>query len=124
MSGRRMLTEALSAALPSWQVLSHPMQLDAVRQPAAAVLWTQKRSRAPQMDLTWFQDEITLWILTATDKPSLIEDDLDDLLVQVMTALAAHSAFYWDTAERDVLADTFHGYRLTVQCVWQLEPEE
>lgn len=126
MSGRAQLAEALKVALPTWQIHSHPNELDAIKQPAACVLWTERRTRLMNKGLDWFQDELNLWVLTATDKPSLIEDDLDDLLFQVMAALEPLDAFAWETAEREVLADKFNGYRLTLQCVWQMpaaEPE-
>lgn len=119
-SGRKILAEALKAALPSWQILSHARQLDSVRKPGACVLWTGKRTRYPSLGLGWFTDEVTLWVLTAADKPDVIEDDLDDLLAEVMQALEPLDTFHWDTAERDVLAGTFDGYRLTVICAVHL----
>lgn len=124
MSGRQQLAEALAAALPGWQILSHTRGLDTVRQPGACVLWTEKRTRAPALGLGWFADEITLWVLTAADKPALIEDDLDDLLMQVMQALEPLDQFHWAEASRDVLADTFDGYQLTITCIWQAQPDE
>ena len=126
MSGRKLLAEALAAALPAWQVLSHTGQLDTVKQPGAAVLWTQNRRKAATLGLDWFVDQVELWVLTATSKPDLIEDDLDALLLDVMEALERLDSFTWDAAERGVLADTFDGYRLTITCIFQLttEPEE
>lgn len=126
MSGRKLLADALGAALPAWQILSHTGQLDTVKQPGACVLWTQNRRKAPNLGLSWFIDQVELWVLTATSKPDLIEDDLDALLLDVMAALEPLDSFTWDVAERDVLADTFDGYRLAVTCIFQLttEPEE
>lgn len=123
MSGRRLLAEALRAALPAWQIVSDPRQLDAVRKPAAAVLWTSKRTKAPALGLDWFADEVELWALTAIDKPADIEDDLDARLLDVMAALEPLDTFAWTTAERGALADTFDGYKLTVTCIVQITPE-
>lgn len=124
MSGRAMLADALSAALPAWQVLSHTGQLDAVKQPGACVLWTSNRRKAPTLGLDWFIDQTEMWVLTATTRPELIEDDLDALLLAVMEALEPLDSFSWDMAERGVLADAFDGYRLTISCVWQAVPDD
>ncbi|MFT3832877.1 MAG: hypothetical protein QM711_06090 [Micropruina sp.] len=124
MSGRKLLADALRAALPTWQVLSHTGQLDSVRQPGAVVLWTSRRTRAPKLGLDWFADEVELWVLTATDKPALIEDDLDALLLAVMQALEPLGSFAWETAERAVLADVYDGYRMTITCMWRVQEEE
>lgn len=127
-SGRTLLAQALRAALPAWQIVSDARQLDTVRKPGAIVLWSQKRTKAPALGLAWFKDEITLQVLTATDKPDLIEDDLDDLLLQVMSALEPLDSFAWETAERVAVADTWHGWQLTITCLYQVttepEPEE
>lgn len=124
MTGRVALAHVLAAALPDWQILSTARQLDSVRKPGAVVLWTQKRAKAPALGLDWFADELTLQVLTATTDPDLIEDDLDQLLFQVMQALEPHDAFAWEAAERVTLLDTFHGWQLTVTCIYQLTTEQ
>lgn len=124
MSGRKLLADALKAALPTWQVVSTARPLDSVKKPGAVVLWTSRIEKAPALGLHWFREECVLWVLTAADKPDAIEDDLDDLLYQVMQALEPLDSFAWDVAERDVLAETFHGYRMTITCLWKAEQEE
>lgn len=120
MSGRKMLHSALSATLPGWQVVSDARALDAIRRPGAAVMWTAKRAKAPALGLDWFTDEVTLWILTPTDRPADLEDSLDSLLLTVMEALEPLDAFHWETAERGVLAEKFEGYRLTITCAFRI----
>lgn len=119
-SGRTLLAAALEAALPTWQIVTDTRQLDSVRRPGAVLLWTQTRKRAPALALDWFADEITLQVLTAAEKPAAIEDDLDYLLLAVMEALEPLDAFTWETAERVTVADTWHGWELTVTCIFQL----
>lgn len=129
-SGRALLAQQLRDALPAWQIVSDTRQLDGVRRPGAILLWTQSRRKAPALGLDWFTDEVTLQVLTAADKPDRIEDDLDELLFQVMAALEPLDAFAWDLAERVAVADTWHGWQLTITCIYQLttdpdpEPEE
>ena len=123
-SGRALLAQALRAALPTWQIVSDARQLDSVRKPGAILLWSSKRTKAPALGLQWFADEVTLQVLTATDKPDKIEDDLDDLLLQVMTTLEPLTTFAWETAERVAVADTWHGWQLTITCIYQLTTEE
>lgn len=122
MSGRKLLAGALTAALPGWTILSHARQLDVLTKPTC-VLWTDKREKAPALGLAWFRDEVTLWVLTAADLPALVEDDLDGNLYEVMQALEPLNEYAWGTAERDVLAESFDGYKLTVTCVWQMLPD-
>lgn len=126
MSGRKLLAEALSAALPTWQIVAHARALDGVRPPAGIVLWTTKRTKAPALGLDWFADELTLWALTASDNPKLLEDDLDARLLDVMAALEPLTDFAWTAAERGVLADTYDGWRLTLTCLWHptTDPDE
>jgi hypothetical protein len=128
MSARKALRDALSAALEGWQLVSDPRSLDSVRKPGAVVLGTNKRTRVPALGLGWFTEELTLWVLTATTKPELIEDDLDGLLLQVLEVLEPLEWASWDTADRMVLADAYDGYKLTVTTNVQLtddtNPEE
>lgn len=123
MSGRSELAVALKDALPGWQIVSDARALDSVRKPGAAVLWTVSHRRAPALGLDWFQDEVALWVLTPTDKPADIEDDLDDLLLQLLEALEPLASFAWEVAERGQLNDRYDGYRLAVTCLSKLETD-
>lgn len=123
MTGRQQLAEALSAALEGWTIISDARVLDTVKKPGACILWTSKRDRLIARGTEWFQDEVTLWVLTATDKPADIEDDLDACLLAVMEALEPQASFYWHSAERGTLNDQFDGYRLTVTCVFTATPD-
>lgn len=120
MNGRKQLHQALTAALPGWQIVSDARQLDSVRRPGACVLWTEKLSRPAKLGLDWAQDEITLWVLTASDKPADIEDDLDDLLLSVLEVLEPLESFGWTEAERGVLAEQFHGWRVPLICLYKI----
>jgi hypothetical protein len=122
VSGRTILAQALRAGLPGWQIVADARALDPIRRPGAAVLWTASRRKAPALGLDWFADELTLWVLTATDKPEQLEDDLDGLLLQLLEVLEPLTAFAWEQADRGVLADKFEGWRLTVTCCFQLTP--
>ena len=120
MTGRAHLAAALADGLGDWQIVSDARALDSVRRPGAAVLWTSKRQQLTDRGTGWYQDEVTLWILTAATKPADIEDDLDALLFAATQALEPLDAFHWETAERGVLAEKFDGYRLTVVCIFHL----
>jgi len=120
MSGRQLLAAALTAALPSWQIVSDARALDGVRKPGAAVLWTARRTRPDKLTLDLVTDEIVLWVLTASDKPADIEDDLDALLQAVMEALEPLEWCAWTDAERATLDETFPGWRLTVTAAYTI----
>ncbi len=123
MTGRVLLAQALGAALEGWQIVADARVLDSVKRPGACVLWTSKRQRLSDKGTGWYLDEVTLWVLTATDKPDQLEDDLDALLMAATEALEPLDAFHWESAERGNLNDRFDGYRLTVSCVFHTEPE-
>lgn len=122
-SGRTLLADALREGLPGWQILSDARVLDSVKQPGACVLWTAKRAKVPSLGLHWFQDDVTLYVLTASDRPELVEDSLDELLLTVAQVLEPLSGFHWDTAERATLDEKWLGYRIPVTCVVQVIPE-
>lgn len=121
MSGRKLLADALRAALPAWQIVSDARALDGVRKPGAAVLWTARRTRPDKLTLDLLMDEITLWVLTASDRPADIEDDLDGLLGDVMRALEPLEWCAWTEATRGTLDETFPGWQLTVSCAYRIE---
>ncbi|MFT4296527.1 MAG: hypothetical protein QM582_14055 [Micropruina sp.] len=124
LGGRAMLAAALSDALPAWQIVADARALDSVRKPAAAVLWTSKRTRPDKLTLDILQDEITLWVLTAADNPAIIENDLDELLEAVIQAIEPLEWCAWTEAERGTLDEKYPGWRLTVSCAYQLITEE
>ena len=122
------MAEALRAALPTWQIVSDPREIDSVRKPGALILFTAKRTRLAKLGLDWLTDDIELYVVTAADKVELIEDDLDNLVAQVMNALEPLDAFSWTEATRETLLDRFNTWKLPITCVYKLdtdpEPEE
>lgn len=121
-TGRTVLARALRHGLgPDMQIVSDARAVDSVKQPGACVLWTSRRIRQDLNGFEQIQDEVTLWVLTATDAPSKLEDSLDTLLLQVLWVIESQNAFTWTEAERGVLADKFDGWRLTIQCISHIE---
>lgn len=123
-TGRKLLAEALKVALPGWQIIADPREIDTVRKPGAVLLYTAKRTRPAKLGLDWLTDEIELFVITATDKPELIEDDLDGLLLQVMEALEPLEGFGWTEATRETLADRFHTWKLPITCGFKITRED
>lgn len=130
MSARNALHAALKAALPAWQIVSG-RQLDSVRKPGAILLAPVKKAKVPTLGLGWFTETVDLWVLSPAETAA-VEDDLDALLLDVLEALEPLEWASWDQAERLVLEDTYHGYKLTISATVQLvanpetepEPEE
>lgn len=120
MSGRKILADKLSDDLDGWLVASTAKPIDAITRPTC-VLWTTRRKRDEQIELSLLTDEIELWVLDPTTKPELIEDALDARLLEVIEALEQYEAFSWDTAERAVLAEVFSGWRMTITCIYNVE---
>ena len=120
MSGRSILAVQLAQALPDWQIVSDARQIDTVQRPGACILWTEKVTRPAKLGLDYMQDEITLWVLTPVDRPQDIENSLDDLLLAVFEALETLEQFAWTEAERGVLAEKFHGWRVPITCMYKI----
>lgn len=120
MTGRKLLADALAVALPAWQIVSDARVLDGVRKPAAVVLWTARRMRPDKLTLDFVTDELTLWVLTAADRPADIEDDLDARLGDVMQALEQLPWCAWTEATRGTLDEHFPGWQLTVSCAYRI----
>ena len=120
MTGRQQLHQLLTEALPEWVIVSDARKLDTVRKPGAVVLWTERLTRPAKLGLDYIEATLHLWVLTATDKPELLEDDLDSLLLDVLTAIEPHDAFGWVEAERGVLDEKFQGWRIPVTCLTKI----
>ena len=128
MSARTQVRDALKAQLTGWQIVADPRQLDVVTKPGAAVLATMKMTRPATYEFNYVQNDLVLWVLTATTKPELIEDDLDDLLLAALAVLEGIEGVLWTEAERGVLSETFEGWKVTLSCGFPLaalnpEPE-
>jgi hypothetical protein len=123
MNARAMLRDALADVLPDWQIVADARVLDSVRDPGAVVLWTEKLARPPKLGLDYVETTMALWVLTPSENPTRIEDDLDLLLLYVLAALELLEWCAWTEAERGVLADKFNGWRLTVSCLNKITEE-
>lgn len=116
MNVREQVAAALSAALPGYRVLGYPMDPDAVTRPTI-MMWTSLIERLEQIDLDRLKVTVELWVLVASEDPARVDDALDDALDDVIVALHPIPWLTWSTAERGVLTDRFHGYRITAQAV-------
>lgn len=116
MNVRSALADALAGALPDFRVLGYPLDVDAVTRPTV-MLWTSLVERLEQIDLDRLRVTTELWVLVGTEDPARVDDALDDALEAVVYALHPIGWVTWSTAERGVLQDRFHGYRITAQAV-------
>lgn len=114
---RSTLGAILRDKLEGWTIVDTARQLDSIPKPGAVVLWGSKRTSSQTNGLPFLVDEVTLWVLTAADKPDAVEDDLDALLETVLEAIEDAPAFAWTEAERGVLADRWQGWQLTLTAV-------
>lgn len=119
MNARTALSEALTDALPGFRVLGYSQDLDAVTRPTVMV-WTSLIERAEQFGLDRIKVTVELWVLVGNDNPEAANDALDDALEDVLGALQDVDWIDWTTAERGVLFDRFHGYRITALAVAQI----
>lgn len=64
---------------------------------------------------------LTVWVVTPVASPGAADDVLDDARDDVHGALYALPWLTSPTAERDVMADTFAGWRFTCQAFGTIE---
>lgn len=119
-SGRTLLAGALREAYPSWQIVDTPRAVDSVRKPAAAVLWSERRTRQELQKLTLMAETVVMWVLTASDDPKAIEDDLDELLMAALAVVEATPQLSWTETNRGVLNDKFEGWRIEIQAAYKI----
>lgn len=118
MNVRHAIADALTAGLPSgYLVRGYPYEPDAVTRPTV-MLWQSLLERGEQIDdRVALRVTVEVWVLVSTEDPSKADDALDDALDDVLSAVHAVSFIEWSVAERGVLLDRFHGYRITAQAV-------
>lgn len=114
-----MLAQALQAALPEARVVGYSADLDAVTKPTV-MLWQALIEHQPQVTLDRLKVTCEAWVLVGNEDPARLNDALDDFLEDVLGALQPLTWVEWTQAERGVLFDRFHGYRLTAVAVAQI----
>lgn len=118
-SGRKILADKLKTDLPDWLILATARQLDAITK-RTCILWTARRKRDEQVELSMLIDEIELWVFDPSEHVDYVEDALDDALLEVIEALEQHKDFAWQEAERGTLMDKFSGWRIPVICIYKV----
>ncbi len=117
MNVREAVAAALTESLPAgWRVLGYGADLEQVTRPTV-MLWQSLIERMPQIGLDLLKVTVEMWVLVGQESPDAASDALDDALDDVLEALQPLSWVDWTTAERGVLSDRFHGYRITAQAV-------
>lgn len=121
MSGRELVAAAIGAARPDWNVIATARKIDATSRPTV-IVWPTTITRIEQHGVNWLQTSLEVWVITSTGTPTdKLESALEQLVVQLLEVLEPLHEIAWDTAERGVLDETFHGWKVTVTTVHQIE---
>ncbi len=121
MTGRQIIAEAIRAARTDWNVIDTARKVDAISRPTA-IVWPTTITRIAQHGVDWLQTSLEVWIITSTGTPAdKLETTLETLLIQLLEVLEPLNEIAWDTAERGVLDETFHGWKVTATTVHQIE---
>jgi len=120
MSMRSAAVDALTAELPNtWTVIDDERSLNAITRPTMLV---SVRSFTPSeyAPLSKITVTIALMILSAHTDAKAAEDDLDDLLVEALTAVNTLPNLTWSEATKVVHLDRYMGYEITTQATAEL----
>lgn len=116
MTPRTRLAADLDQALPSRYVVkartATPDQID----PRTIAVRVLPASVAPSPTVRGLAYTLTLWAVTGRTDPDEVDDVLDAALDDLLGALLGLHWLTFDTAERGVMDERWHGYRLTVTC--------
>lgn len=119
-SARAQLARDLTAGLPAgWTVRGYPDTPDHLTRPTVMV-WTADLEPAPAVGRGRLVTNLDVWVLTPRQDPATADDLLDTHLVEVIGVLHNLPWIDWTRAERGVLADTYHGYRITARAVLKI----
>lgn len=116
MSARTQLRDALALGMPSWRVTGARGIMDAANKPSIGV-WQTSMSRQPEWRWDHVKVELEVWIVVPIEDPDKADDALDAALEEVLGVLEPLEWVDWTTAERGVLADSLHGYKVAVVMV-------
>lgn len=116
MSARTQLRAALTEALPNWRVTGARGILDAATKPSIGV-WQSSMARVSEWQWDHVRVELEVWVVVPTEDPDKADDALDDALEELLGALHPLEWVDWTSAERGVLADSLHGYKVAVVMV-------
>lgn len=123
-SARTVLAQALDAGLPesytdaagrtlAYRLTGYQRALDRVD--ARTVLVWQDQLTPQGIGSDRAMVTLTVWVLTPHQDGPDVDDDLDAALLDVLAVLHGRRDLVWTVAERGVLADTWHGYKITVR---------
>ncbi len=121
MTGRQIIGAAIRAAQPDWNVIDTARRLDAISRPTA-VVWPVTMTRVDVQGLEWLRTTLDVWIVTPpSTPPATLEAALEGLALDLLDVLDTTPSIAWDTAERGVLDDAFHGWKVTATTIHRIE---
>lgn len=116
---RSQLADALKPALPPRvKIIDVPRGIDGMETGRPVVmLYRSSVSKAPNAIGTFF-NEFSLWIVSPNVDPKRSEDQLDEILDDVLTALTGISWCNWTTATRSTFGDQqAPAYEIAIQVI-------
>lgn len=123
MSVREQLAQALTDGLPGWRVLPYAAEPDALTRPTV-IAWASKLERRPEFGLYRFLVTLEVWVVAPSENLATVDDILDEAFEDVLAVLQPLEWLQWDSAERGVLYDQFHGWKITALAVATITGDE
>ena len=118
MSLRTEVVAALKRELPTSYAVTGLRTMDSVTK---KTLLVYQESVQP---VALFEPRVTarlaVWILVPQTQPGPADDALDDALTDVLGVIHGMGQVAWESAERGVLEESWHGYKVTVVAGGQL----
>lgn len=122
MSARTRLAEALTGALGGgYRVIAAAVDLDSVTGPTV-LTWASRFERAPRLGFSMFTVTLETWVVVPGERVEAADDALDDAFEDLLAALQPLEWVQWESAERGLLYDRFHGWKITATAVAKITP--
>lgn len=110
-TARQDVVDYLRDYLPDIKVLDALEALTNAKRPCVMV----SRSSIELVDVVDQRDDVlTVWLVSPYLDLVKAEADLDEHVDDVLAAIEAHDFLHWTAGERDVFAEAWHAFRITV----------
>ncbi len=113
MNVSKQLADALRPKLSGFRVTGYNTALEAVTG-KLVMAYVERIEPTGQIGLNQVRVELGLWLLVGNEDSQTADKTLETALERLLVALQGIPWVEWTSAERGVLQESFHGYKLSL----------